>query len=383
MNVLFYLVGEGETLLFILVLLYLSECLIWVKRESVAFVSSWGGGWNLATPSSWLGNARGGLVFLNPLPPGGKIFLSHLSPVSISPAGVCALNVQTLPSGARSPDQTGEFLPFGKIKDAGVDGIYLTINHERFAKCATAKQARALALMIAGMVKAPTSKREGMARDWITKQFSTKDATARLQEAQAAIEPIQSLGLFLFLVLFVLTPVLGVIVGLMTLIVPVAIVMVGLAIEIAILFRRAHRQLYPHESSERLESLVKMILCPPVALRAADVITKNLLAEFSPIVLAQVLTGSDEKEFVRSVVLDLKHPLKHELSDKHAVETVTWSANEQLNVCLKHLELKSEELSAPAQREENSLSYCPRCYCQFLVAAEECPDCPGVKLMEF
>jgi hypothetical protein len=51
--------------------------------------------------------------------------------------------------------------------------------------------------------------------------------------------------------------------------------------------------------------MVKMILCPPVALRAADVLTKNLLAEFSPIVLANVLTGSGEKEFVRSFVLDL------------------------------------------------------------------------------
>ena len=40
MNVLFYLIGEGETLLVVLLLLYLSECLIWVKRESVQF-SNW------------------------------------------------------------------------------------------------------------------------------------------------------------------------------------------------------------------------------------------------------------------------------------------------------------------------------------------------------
>jgi hypothetical protein len=144
-----------------------------------------------------------------------------------------------------------------------------------------------------------------MALAWIAKQFSMKDANARLKEAQELIEPIQSLGLILFLILFVVTPALGSIVGLMTLILPVAIVMVALAVEIAILFRRVHRKLYPNESSERLESMVKMILCPPVALRAADVLTKNLLAEFSPIVLANLLTGSGEKEFVRSFVLDL------------------------------------------------------------------------------
>ena len=70
MNVL-DLIGEGETLLLILILLYLSECLIWVKRESVAFVSAWGGRWRLAVPPSWMGNANGGILFLNPLPPGG------------------------------------------------------------------------------------------------------------------------------------------------------------------------------------------------------------------------------------------------------------------------------------------------------------------------
>jgi hypothetical protein len=372
-NVLFYLIGEGETLLFVLILLYLSECLIWVKRESVAFLSGWRR-WRLTTPSSWLGNARGGILFLNPLPPGGKILLSHLSPISISPSGVCALNVQTLPSEARSPYQTGDFLPFGKIKEAGVDGSFLTINNERFAKCATAKQARTLANVIAELVKAPASKREGLARSWIAKQYSATDATTRLKEARELIGPIQSLGVILFLFLFVFTPALGSFSGLMPLVIPVAIVMVALAVLIAILFRRVHRKLYPADSAERLESLVKMILCPPVAIRAADTLTKNLLAEFSPIVLAEVLTGSGERQFVRSVILDLKHPLKHELSDKNAAETVTWAANEQLKFCKPHL-------LTPTQREENSISYCPRCECQFVVEIVECPDCPGVSVL--
>jgi hypothetical protein len=379
-NVVFYLIGEGETLLFVLILLYLSECLIWVKRESVAFVSVWSK-WRLTKPSSWLGNARGGILFLNPLPPSGRVFLSHLSPISISPLGVCALNVQTLPSEARSPYQTGEFLPFGKIKEAGVDGSYLTINKERFARCTTGKQARTLASVIVAMAKASASKREVLARNWIAKQYSVKDAATLLQEAQMLIKPVQSLGLILFLFLFVLTPLLGVFFGLLTLIVPVAIVMVALAVDIAIVFRRIHKQLYPAESSERLESLVKMILCPPVAIRAADILTRNLLAEFSPIVLAEVLKGVGEQQFVRSVILDLKHPLRHELSDASAVETITWAANEQVKVCERYV--KAEELLAPAQREENSISYCPRCQCQFVVAAVECPDCPGVRVLQF
>ena len=386
MNVLDF-IGEGPTLLLILVLLYLSECVIWVKRESVAFVSAWGSRWRLGVPPSWMGNANGGLLLLNPLPPAGRLFLSHLSPVSISPSGICAFNIQTLPSEARSPYQSGEFLPFSKIKDAGSDGAYLIINQEKFTKCATAKQARLLANVVREMAKASASKRENMARAWVVKQFAADDAARGLQEGEKLIQPIKQMGVILFLFLFVLTPSLASYFGLSRLIIPVAGVMVAMAVEIAIMFHRTHKKLYPAESSERLESLVKMILCPPVSIRAADILTRNLLSEYSPIVLARVLPGSGEPQFVRSVILDLKHPLRHEVVDETAEQTITWTANEQLKVCLDQVKkgryLKPEDLLAPSQREGNSVSYCPRCHCQFLVSEGECSDCPGVKLENF
>src|SRR5829696_7262730 len=379
--------SEGQTLLLILILLYLSECLIWVKRESVAFVSGMSGRWRLTVPPSWLGNANGAILLLNPLPPAGRVFLSHLSPISISPSGICAYNLQTLPSEARSPGQTGSFLPFSKVIKSTTDGVYLLVNDERFAKCATGRQARTLAKLIGEMAKISAAKRERLVRTWISKQFALDEADARLREGNAIIKPMRELSLMLFLFLFVVTPVLVSSFGLMGLIIPVAAVMVILAVLIGILFYRAHKQLFPAETSERLESLVKMILCPPVSIRAPDILTRNLLAEYSPIVLASLLTGSSEQQFVRAFILDLQHPLKHELSDETAAKTVNWTAAEQLNVCLEQVKagqyLKTEDLSAPAQREGNSISYCPRCRCQFVVSAGECPDCPGVALVDF
>src|ERR1044071_3689608 len=144
---------DGQTLLLILIMVYLSDCLIWVKRESVAFVSTWGGRWRLTVPPSWLRNSNGGILFLNPLPPAGRVFLSHLSPISISPSGICAYNLQTLPSEARSPSQTGQFLPFSKVSSSKTDGVYLLVNGERFAKCVTARQARTLAKLITEMTE--------------------------------------------------------------------------------------------------------------------------------------------------------------------------------------------------------------------------------------
>jgi len=111
------------------------------------------------------------------------------------------------------------------------------------------------------------------------------------------------------------------------------------------------------------------------------------LAHYSPVVLAGVLTGNSEQQFVRAFILDLQYPLKHEVLDKATENTIDWAAGEQLSICLEHVKngryAKAEELLAPTRREGNSISYCPRCGCQFVVHSVECADCPGVELVVF
>jgi hypothetical protein len=274
-------------------------------------------------------------------------------------------------------------LSFSQIKTAATEGVYLIVNGEKFAKCATSNQAQALARFVRELIKTATSKRERVVRTWLQKQFALDEATARLQEGKRLIAPVQQLGLILFLFLFVFTPALMMRFGLMPLIIPVAVVMVIFAVLTGIIFYRAHKQLFPGEGSERYENLVKMILCPPVSIRAADVLTRNLLADYSPIVLASLLTGAGEQSFVRAFVLDLQHPLKHEVADEAAEQTMRWAVDEQLKMCLQGRFVKPEDLLAPAAREKGSISYCPRCRCQYVVSATDCPDCPGVELIAF
>jgi len=380
------IITDGQTLLLILALLYLTECLIWVKKQSVAFVSRSGHRWRLATPVAWLGNANGAMLVLNPLPPPGRIFLSHLLPVSISPAGVCAFNSQTLPSGARPATQTGEFIPFSDIGKSGTDGAYLVLNGQKFAKCATPKQAKAIASVIAELSTAKAARRESLLRSWLAKQFDARAATRTWQEAEESIGVIRWACSLFFVFMFLGVPALVTLYGLERLIIPLAAGILALGLQIVFLFFRAHRKLYPAESHERFENTVKMILCPPVSLRAADVLTRNLLAEYSSIVVANVL-GSGQK-FAREFVLDLQHPLKHEVTDDNAAETIDWMNAAQLKACLEHVardrKTAAKSLLHAAEREGDSVSYCPRCELQFVVGAgDECPDCPGVVLVLF
>jgi hypothetical protein len=382
------IISDGQTLLLILALLYLAECLMWVKKQSVVFVSNSGRRWHPATPISWLGNANGAMLILNPLPPPGRVFLSHLLPLSISPSGVCAFNSQTLPSGARPATQTGEFVSFSAIEKTGADGPYVVLNGQKFAKCATPTQAKALASVIETVRTAKVSKRESVVRSWLTKQFDARAATRQWRDAEESIGLIRWTCSIFFVFMFIGMPVLVMLYGLDQLIIPLAICILALALQIAVLFFSAHRKLFRAESNERFESLVKMIVCPPVSLRAADVLTRNLLAEYSPIVVAHVLAGPGGRRFAREFVLDLQHPLKHEVADDKAAETISWMNAAQLKACLEHVQrdckLTVESLLQAAEREGESESYCPRCGVQFVTGAgDECPDCPGVGLVAF
>ena len=380
----FTFITDGQTLLFILVLLYLTECLMWVKKQSVAFVTTWGRGWRLATPKSWLGNANGAMLFLSPLPPPGQVCLSHVLPVSISPSGVCAFNPQVLPSGSRPATQTGEFVPFSEITKTSTDGAYLLLNGEKFVKCATSKQAKVIASVIASAAQAKGAKRESIIRTWIAKPFDAHEAEKLWRKSEEEIGTIQGFCTILFVFLFIATPILVTIFGLQRLLIGCGAAMVALAVVIGVSFFYAHRKFYPYETQERIENLVKMILCPPISMRAADILTRNLLAEYSPIVVASVLAGKRERQFARAFVLDLKHPLKHEVTDAKAVETLEWATAEQLKACLAHLERTGEKsLLDPVEREGDSSAYCPRCGVQFVVCEGECSDCPGVELGAF
>ena len=130
-----------------------------------------------------------------------------------------------------------------------------------------------------------------------------------------------------------------------------------------------------------------MMLCPPVSIRAADLLTRDLLSHYSPVVLALLLSGPRAQQVIRAFVLDLQHPLKCEVTDAAAIEAIRWTSAEQLRSCLAHVKhdskLKKGVLLAPLEPKGNANSFCPRCDCQFTIGSGECPDCPGVALVVF
>lgn len=377
---------EGQTLFLILSLLYLSDCLVWIGRRTVLFSSRWCHRWRASFAGEHFGNADGSVKLLNPFPPLGSNFLGHWAPVSMSPAGVCAFTLRAFPDTGR-PFQTGMVLAYEEISESRADGKQLLLNGSRFTKCCTAEQAKSLAELIKRVSSERMEKREKLIRESLVVQFAKEEAlNHRAHVSDLAAGMRWNCSAF-FIFLYVIAPIMVSAYGLNRFVIPVAVVMLLSALFLSFTYFRAHKTLCPSQSHDRLSNVVKMILCPPVGIRAADFLTLNAMSRFHPVLLADLLLGSESAAFTRAVISDLKHPIRHDLTDPRALSIVSWHTACELDICMKFLEAQNptilNDLLAPPSWDGVSSTYCPRCSCQFVTRSGECPDCPGVELLPF
>jgi hypothetical protein len=127
-----------------------------------------------------------------------------------------------------------------------------------------------------------------------------------------------------------------------------------------------------------------MILCPPAAIRAADLLSRDLLSPFSPILIASMLPSQDAEKFIRTFINDLRHPIENQIAVNLSAEIADWSNRHYLEHCISFVEankLLRSRVNARLVVDNDCNSYCPRCENQYRITSGVCPDCPGVPLV--
>ena len=378
---------DEQVLFAVICFLYITDCFVWLDRHSVAFVSSSWNKWRLVFPSVLFGNADAGLVLLNPLPSSGLSYVCRLLPVSISPLGICAYNSQTLRSGGKS-SQTGITIPFTDIRNVCSEGKSIIVNESRFVKCGTEFQASVLADFLKSVSSAPEENRDSLIRGFFQRTLDDDSAKSFLETVSGQTRILRLLCNITFFFIFLAMPLLVIYYGLRTMIIPVGICSFLLSIRISVEFYISHKKLYPQASEDRIVNLLKVILCPPVAIRAPDIIANSSLDSFHPLNIAHILLDKNKyRTFARELMADLKYPMHHDLTDNNGMLITKWNNDTLFDLCGRYLKdvakLKIDLFAPPAQTDEHCRSYCPRCLGQLNRVSGECPDCPGVKLVLF
>jgi hypothetical protein len=381
--------SDIELLFLVLAIIYAFECTCWIRRGSVGLRTWMWRRWTLAHPSSLLGNQRGGTVFAHPFPPLGNLLIASQSPVSLSPNAVLAFFASSVNPNGRGP-QTGGFFELDQVRRVDVRGKRVLVNGEPLVKAPSTVFAQHLTQQLRHICELAADKREKAIRQMVKESFDTKAVEARWLDFQQRSRSLQVLTNVLFAYLFLAAPVviwrwgfsdawLWLVLGLLACTLPTAM-----------LFQRAHRHFFPLEEDERFTGFLLVLLSPATAVRAHDLLSRQLLETFHPLAVVKVFcTQNLLAQFARTVLRELHYPAlplcpRSEPTAQRTEQFWRSLVRTEVESCLNRWHLKPAELLLPPLPTDSTcLSYCPRCQAQFTSASGECADCGGLPLLPF
>ncbi len=381
--------NELELLFLVLAVVYLWECVCWLRRGTVAFLDCWGRSWHPAHPAALMGNQAGGIILANPLPPLGCILTSSQLPLSISPQGVFSYVAQCINPGWRAA-QTGKYFSFEAVQKIEASGKQVRVNGELLVKTGSTFLARHLAEQLRLLAKLPVGRRGPAIREMLRESLNAQKVEERLKEFRNRSRWLRKLTNALFVYLFLITPACVLYFGFKRSWIELLAGLLMLTGATALVFARAHKALYPDAREERFTHWFMILFSPATAIRAHDALSRHLLEAFHPLTVAQATLGRDRFcQFARRVLVELRHPC---LPLCPTLEPGPQTAEQYARIALletveqfleqKDVDLK-ELMRPPAPVDETCRSFCPRCGTQFTASEGACADCGGLSLIAF
>lgn len=376
-----------EILLFlVLALIYVTDSGLFIPLHSIAFMTWIGSRWRLTFPSQLFRGMNTGLIVPNLIPPLGQIFCCHLLPLSISPRGICSYNYQTHTDS--TPPENVVSVLFEDITAVRATSENVLINETAFSKFRDREIAAKVVNLITNLRESSPEVRGALIEAFYEEDYGLETARDRLNTHRNDLLNIKLTCNTLFLWLFVFAPLLVLYFQRTMLLIPLGLGMIAAAIIIALEYYHVHRKLYLTSKEERVTTLIKMILCPPVAIRACDLLTMNLLGNYNPIVVGNLLFSEDKfKVFVASILRNLEFNPARGMLNTVAQTICDWQNQillGKINQYLSDMGLARDDLLSPPKPIDTDVrAYCPRCLAQYTHEAGECPDCLGVTLIPF
>lgn len=379
---------DEQTLLLVLFLLFLFECLIWVHRNTVIINSYFYSGWQLRYPSSNFGNKNGGFFLRNPLPPLGVIFLCQPIPFSFSSNKIVSYISQQLTDSGK-PKQIEKVFSFNEIKNISIQLNEIYINGELFVKCRTNQLARFFSDFISNVKDISQNSRE----EYYNKFFQNLLDIDRIKTLYNKYKKksiylrlfCNILWIYIFIFSICIIYIFGFILSIFYLLTGYLI----LHLLTVIIFYFTFRYFYPDSSKEELYSnLLIILLFPPSAIRSIDKISLNLFDRYHPLaVMIAISHDSNFEIFVKKIILDLKFPLGNESLPKDIQNISNWYRNKQIKILksfFKNNAIDLKNLLTPSISSDVTVkAYCPRCHVEYTSTEGQCSDCNGIDLVPF
>ncbi|MBX7211829.1 MAG: hypothetical protein K1X78_26220 [Verrucomicrobiaceae bacterium] len=359
---------DGQLLFVVVAALYLIECVRWLPANALACVEGEGGCWRFRRPSANLGARGGGALLLAPLPPYSAWVVTM--PWVFIPARDHLLVRGSTGAAAR--------IAWSKL-DARADVRSIVIGgHAPVLMNCTAQAAEWTARL--GEWRAmDEAGREKSFLALAARSLDSADFEKLASSLAARTRILHTTGGMIFICCFGLVsgvhawfgegPRLWIALGLL----------LALQLVQAFLFMRATRKAVPGGGrvSHRFWKMLSIALLPQHSARAGDLLCRAVAASHHPLAARGLLNESAFLEEARRCWRIASYEGGSHPDDALPVEAVA------LKRFFKSAGIDLASLEDVPARQAGSARWCPRCLAQFQATANECPDCPGVKLREF
>ncbi|HEY2116748.1 MAG TPA: hypothetical protein VGJ51_16755 [Candidatus Angelobacter sp.] len=355
---------ELASLLVIVLLVYLFQCLCWAPTRAHVF-SLEPGGESGKKKCGFLWSALNLTGYCaNPLPPLQPLLvvdwpqfqpepeILRITPADVEPVAIAWEQLKITRSGSKLACNGTVVLQGG------------------------AEQLKQSQELMEKLKRAKTKERRKLIEAWLRKATDTTAIEERLTRFCHKSRWLDLAVNLQFFLLFVIVPMAFFRFGSRALW-PMAGAVLATSIFIAWRSMKLHKYFFPEDSEGRFKSVFSTVLSPIYAIRAEDAVARDLLAGFHPVAVAGVMCSQKDLEAFAGEQLRI---------NKFSTRGASWYG-EQLQLALRRmLEKKgvdAKRLLAAPEREDGCVLYCPRCRAQYTKAREGCADCGYGELLAF
>lgn len=375
---------ERQQLLALAGLLYVAECVRWVRRGSVVLAAAperraW-------RRSPLMGNEHGDAFIGWPMPPFGEFLVVRGRPFSAGKAGVVTATATSLHAAGR-PVQPARLWSWQHAATARPAGDKVMVGKDVAWKADSPFEASQLAAWMVRMGGlGPEERESALARD-AAESFDGEAIRGRLAEWRATLGPLRRVQAGLFAWLFGVLPAAvwwwGWFPTLAWAVPPVFAASVWLSWR----FRRVMARWHPEERDERSRVGLMLMLSPLTALRTSELAGRTRFAWFHPAAVGAAYLPKTEAEALAAALWrDVAYP-RHPLPSAEREMAEVVEVERRRTAAAMDLWARREGWDptiwdrAPVATDALHERYCPRCHAQFTARAESCGECGGLGLV--
>lgn len=329
--------SDGEQLLLILSLIYLSGCLLWINRRTILFTSGFGRDWKAVVADYRWGNSSGRVFLLNPFPPLGFLFMSKLLPISLSTTNIVAYNVQTVGNSGRPPQSGRTALITPNVRFSR-RGSVLIVDGKSFCDIGDVETVHKLVVLLNKIKVLDECSRKKAICDFWRMRLDVHRSKKEIREVMFASRNMRQFCSLFFIITFVILPLASIRFGIGVTVLLGTGILLSFALAICLMYHSCHRRYFPTCKDGLWGDLTKMMLCPPSAIRACDLIMEKLSARLDALPLAVLLLhGAERDVFLTEYLTDLESPYIPDDMPDIIRSTCLWQNQTILRICVAEI----------------------------------------------